>query len=468
MAKLGAQATTRARGERSALAGFTDPIENRGYAVWYAVRSGKARTQGIPGPGPSEYGMSETPGLLVEVNLSRKMEELWSELRAADPAGRESFKSEVRTFLRASRNMICLRSPGLGPGEHGQPLWWIRDTWNDVRAVGIFKQTELTRAEKRVTPEEAGETLPPAPVEVRKAEAAAAASAEGADSDSMTTREKRIKSLQDARARTDAKNAVIRAERLASIHGVLGSAEYPLYLAEISELTGLAQHLIDRLLRDEVEAGRIFRRLETKKEREGSKSFGRFHHLYWLTASIPARPSGTYRATAGALEKLQEGKTLLMRSMSSGMQKEIREMAEVGLVVITPDGAEERVRLAPDESAEQPPVLLGVVSPKPPEFPAERTVSVPAAPAAPPAGDFTASLEQLVEAEVRRRMVGRSVALEEFQHAQEDLQRETERRQRAESALIEARTELSAAKQEAARLTEVEAQLAAIRKVFGQ
>jgi hypothetical protein len=476
MAKLGAQATVRARGERSALAGFTDPIENRGYAVWYAVRSGKARTQGIPGPGPSEYGMAETQGLLVEVNLSRKMDELWSELRSIDPGARESFKSEVRTYLRASRNMICLRSPGLGPGEHGQPLWWIRDTWNDVRAVGIFKQTELTRAEKRVTPEEAGETLPPAPVEVRKATDAEADSAE------LTTRDKRIKALEDARAQRDSKYATERAARIAAIHGVLKSAEYPIYLVEISERAGFAEHLIERIVRDEVEAGRIFRRLETKDEREGGK-FGRFHHLYWLSDPVPVRPTGTYRATAGALEKLQNGQTLLMRALGKNMQKEIREMAEVGLVVITSDGDDERVRLAeekpaPEKQPEQAPsALLGVVSPRPPEFTAERTVTIPElSPETPEETrvamggqtDLQIGLEQLVEAEVRRRMAGRSVSLDEFERVREDLQRETQRRQRAESALIEARTELSAAKQEAERLTEVEAQLAAIRQVFGK
>jgi DNA-binding MarR family transcriptional regulator len=71
----------------------------------------------------------------------------------------------IRRYLRASGNVVVLEKM-----EQYKFKIFIRETWHDGIVVTVPVEHKKTR-EDRLTPEEAGETRPPAPVTVRKAEA---------------------------------------------------------------------------------------------------------------------------------------------------------------------------------------------------------------------------------------------------------------------------------------------------------
>jgi hypothetical protein len=78
--------------------------------------------------------------------------------------------SPVYSILRATGNVVTLTKgygQGVGPSRN---TIFVRATFNEARVIPVRpsgKAREAARREAKVTPQEAGETLPPAPVEVR-------------------------------------------------------------------------------------------------------------------------------------------------------------------------------------------------------------------------------------------------------------------------------------------------------------
>lgn len=415
MAKLGQQARFSARGDRNVHAAVDSALENRGFALWSACQ-GKIRTSKAPlTKGPSERGVGDVDGYEIEVNLKRKCFDLWPELNQMDKQSQESFSSEIYAYLRASGNAVCVRQPGVGPGI---PVWWLRATWNDVKAVGVFKQTELTNYEKRLTAREAGEDRPPAPVTVKQREDVVAAASPSA----TQTADKRKPEL---------------------VQLVKDSSE-PVYHREIADKMGLSQLMVGRLLRELVEAGELHRRLESTDERPADAS-GRYRFLYWTTKRIPPRKTQleVTSRTMGRVNSLKPGESLATHWMTPGPLQEIQELVDAGILEyfekIDADGKpEQRIRLATqtpvteatEETAPEPAptALTGVVTPPPGDYIRP---------------DYPGALRAMADNLERALADIGNVA-----ELRAELEAEQARASRAERALIDARTELSEARRE--------------------
>jgi predicted transcriptional regulator len=421
MPRLGQVARYTAKGDRNAHAAMTDPLENRGFALWVSCQ-GKIKTSKLPlVNGPADRGVGSVKGYEVEVNLKRKCFDLWPGLNQMDRASQDSFTSEVYSYLRASGNAICVRKPGLG--EHGIPVWWMRAEWNDVKAVGIFKQTELTDRERRLTPAEAGEDREPAPVTVSK---------------------------REQQRQNDANRTAVRTNRDRILELIKGASQ-PIYQREIVDALQVNTIDVGRALRSMLAEKQIYRRLETRGERNDDDA-GRYRYVYWHEEKVPLRKT-PLDLTGLAMEqvaKLKPHETLRVTWMPPAHKKEVEEMISAGLLEWT-DSGHTYVRL-PEATTPKPPEPP-VAAPAPAAAP-----TVPATPALTGAATPLAlQIEQIVDAEVKRRMQGRSVDLAEYERLQADLAHETQARQRLEAALIEARAELS----------EVQRKWDAARQLFG-
>jgi predicted transcriptional regulator len=453
MAKLGAVAHYSAKGDRNAHVSMEDPLENRGYALWLAcqgkIRTSKARKT----PGPEDRGVGAVLGFEIEVNLKRKVFDLWPGLNQMDRASQDGFISEIYAYLRASGNAICVRKPGLG--EHGIPLWWIRETWNDVKAVGIYRQTELTARERRLTPTEAGEDRPPAPVTVKqRAEAAAA----------------------EAVATAAAANTPAPTEnRPGDIIAVLKASPQPLYQKEIADALGITNQSTGRLLRELEEQGKVHRRQESRGERPDDAS-GRYRYLYWHTKKVPLRktPLDLGNQTMERVWAMKPGETLSTTWMSPGNQKQVAQMVEEGLLEYINKGTpEERIKLAPatPETAEKPaeppaPAPAPVKAQPPAPAKAAAPAARPAAPApvAAPAsalGEIAEAVERIVEARVSQRLAGQNDREVTLMH---DLADAREQIRRLEATLVTRASELSAVTRDRDQAVE---KLNTIRKSLG-
>lgn len=398
MPKLGAVATVRPRGDKDPHVEFQAPLETRAWALWSAVRKGAATVSGKPARGPASKGLGGIAGYEVEVNLTTKMRNLWSEITQMDKQSQNSFMSEMRSFLTVSGNAVCVRMPGVGGGDHGQPLWWIRDEWNDVKGIPTFKTLEPTNTERRLTPAEAGENRPPEPVTVKK---------------------------QD-----DSRRSAVTSQRDRILSYVRKASE-PVYQHEV--VHGLQVNTIDvgRALRILSEEGQLHRRLEGSDERPEGVN-GRFRYLYWPTTPIPKRttPLATASHAMDMVAQLKPGEELRISWMPEIDKAEIKEMVEAGLLDYVQDG------LAVRQSDAATKVKESIVE-------AEAEIAEPAKPLEPApqnpaqqvAGefDFTRHINEFVEAEVQRRLA----------NAPADTERLEARIQQLEASLIEARAEAS-------------------------
>lgn len=451
MVKLGAAATYRAPGDRNAHVGITDPLENRGYALWLSCQ-GKIKTSKAPlTKGPADRGVGDVDGYEIEVNLKRKCFDLWTELNQMDRHSQEAFTSEVYTYLRQSGNAVCVRQPGIGPGGHGIPVWWLRKEWNDVKAIGIFKQTTLTDREKRLTPQEAGEDREPAPVTVKQREEAAAAK-EAADS---STEELETKTEQRERQAIE----------------ILANATEPLYQREIGDMMGgLPSLTVGRVLRDLQNAGKVFRRQESTDERPADAT-GRYRFLYWREKKVPARttPMGVGNQTMERVWALKPGESMATGWMSPGNQAQVRELVEQGLLEYINAGTDkERVRLAPTtptlEEATEETAAVPAPAPESPGLSAkEKLLADSVMPPAPKTevtttplplavSEISHAIQRLIDSAVIEASGAATQLSDEVRELKRQLDTAHQRRAAVETALIAARTELSAAQRELAEI----------------
>lgn len=465
MSRLGQVAHYRAKGDRNAHVAMDDPIENKGYALWLACQ-GKIRTsKAVKTPGPADRGVGDVMGYEIEVNLKRKCFDAWPGLNQMDKASQDSFTSEIYAYLRASGNAICTRKPGLG--EHGIPLWWLREHWNDVKAAHVFRPTQLTDREKRLTPQEVGEDREPAPVSVRQREEA------------------------EARREAAAANqqpAAPAATREEQILAVVKASPQPLYQREIAEAVNLTSLTVGRLLRELEGKGKVYRREESKGERPDDAS-GRYRFLYWHSRKIPLRktPLDLGNQTMERVWALKPGETLATTWMSPGNQRQVKELVEQGLLeYLNPGTPDERIRLAPatptlEQATEE---TSPVPAPNPPPPSGEQLISgmLDLAPEAdrlleqgPTPGEIaeakgriasdvlaiSEAIERLVKERVTQEM---RTLLEKTEADSRKVQEYEQRARRAEGLLIDARAELSEARRER---DELRSRLDAIRGQLG-
>lgn len=395
MPKLGTVATVRPRGDKDPHVDYQAALENRAWALWTAVRKGAATIAGKAARGPANKGLADVDGYEVEVNLTTKMRGLWPELLQMDKQSQNSFLSEVRSFLTVSGNAVCVRMPGIGGGDHGQPLWWIRDEWNDVKGVPVLKTLQPTRTEQRLTPEEAGENRPPETVTVRK--------------------------------QVEANRSVVAALRDRVLTYVRKAPE-PVYQHEIVHALQVNTIDVGRALRVLTEEGALHRRIEQRDERPPEIN-GRYRYVYWPTAQIPKRttPLTTQSHAMDMVAALKPGEELRISWMPEIDKADIREMVEAGLLDYTQDG--NAVKQTDAATKVQESIARG----EEPQA-VSLTEAMGAEPA--PATDFASRLDELIEAEVERRLAGSRLEAGRIT----DLE---VRIQRLEASLIEARAEAS-------------------------
>lgn len=450
MAELGRQAHHRARGERSALAGMDDPLENRAYAVWSAVRTGAVRQHGEAAYGPAEYGCANVAGYEIDLNLTVKMSDLWPELNNLPPSSRQAYLSEIRSFLRGSRNAICVRRPTRSAGEGGlPPRWWIRDVWENSTAVPIFRTMELTDRERRLTATESGEDRQPEPVQVRRTDAGPP----------TPPKEKTVLTVDKAAG--EAPWARLLRDRLLAF---ARAQTEPFYLVEAQRHVRVNGTDTRRALRALIEEGQLFSRQEEARERPSGAS-GRYRSLYWPAEPIPPRRTLLGPAESKAMDlvaNLRPDQTLPIMWMPTQDRDEIRQMADAGLVEYIEDGRAIRVTPESRAAAKERAAAQRPSTPPTPVPPARRASDQPARPAreessvahtAPPAAsatppDLAAALTALVEEQVEARTGGMAHRLEVLSR---ELSEERQARQRLEQSLIEARTEASEQRQLAER-----------------
>lgn len=426
MPALGSVARQQSRGERNDHVGIDSAVENRAWAVWHSIRTGPAKAKGKPAKGPAGKSgdLRAIDGYEVEVNVTTKCKQLWPTLSQMDKLSQNRFLSEIRSFLTVSGNAVCVRFPGIGTGDHGQPLWWIRDTWNDVKGIPLYRTLELTDAERRLRPDEAGEDRPPAPVESRNGGG---------------------KAPQDDGNRTAVKSNIDR------ILEFVRAAEEPLYQAEI--VRGLQINSIDvgRVLRSLIKKGQLHRRPEQVNERP-QEQFGRLRYLYWATSPVPRRRTLMSSSKSMAMDLvagLRAGETLRVSWMLEVDKQEIQEMVKAGLIEYT-DKSETEVRQT-EETAAKVAARSVVASNAAPEFPAETSIPIPERSSETPSAaggesTFAEKLEGLLRSEIEQRVAalapppdaGRIDALKA-------------RVSELESKLIEARAEASEMRQLAER-----------------
>lgn len=430
MVRLGAVAHYSSKGDRNAHVAMEDPLENRGYALWLTSQGKIKTSKPAKVAGPPDRGVGNVMGYEIEVNLKRKCFDLWPGLNQMDRASQDAFISEIYSYLRASGNAICVRKPGLG--EHGIPLWWFREVWNDVKAVGVYKTTELTARERRLTPQEAGEDRPPAPVTVKQ---------------------------QEAIAMTGRKAELVKALR---------ASPQPLYQSEISDAMQLPSLTVGRFLRELLEEGRIYRRQESRGERP-EDSPGRYRFLYWHEKKIPLRvaPLDVKNRTMDRVNALKPGESLAVHWMSPGPKREVQELVDAGILeyfTVDKDGqSETRIRLAasakPAETAQEPPKPAPAVETPAPARPAAVTGVVQ--PRETPATDELSEIAAAIERIVEQRLAERTGHVDSLMR---DLADEREQRRRLEATLVTRAGELSNITRERDELQE---KLNGIRKSLG-
>jgi hypothetical protein len=198
-----------------------------------------------------------------EVALAHIVRSLWP--------GSEISPEESRliySYLHRSGNGTCVKQSKMMDTGRTTPTWRFTQHWKEpktpvVLTVGRSAPTQLTRAEMRLTPEEAGETRTPSPVTITKAE-------------------------------PKAKPATIPQ----IINDLLFAEDQPLALEEIvhwlinAESVRTTEAVVRATLKTMVETGQIHARQETTEERRlryGGTFRARRAKLYSSDLPVPPR-----------------------------------------------------------------------------------------------------------------------------------------------------------------------------------
>lgn len=207
--------------------------------------------------------------------LKLHVQKLWPTLSAEE---RDEFSKPLYAFLRANGICVCT--------NRGNPVTWkVALKWPDhtaSQAVSGFAHT-LTRREKQLTPEEAGETLEPAPVTIRHCEP------HPKKEDAVTTTDRSIH-LTEHHERARA----IRDQRRADVTELFTLIEEPVTIDEIAHFVSAHPTTIKGDVKHLMEQGVLFSRQETAVERArryGESISAKQATLYWNSPRIPERVS---------------------------------------------------------------------------------------------------------------------------------------------------------------------------------
>jgi hypothetical protein len=143
-----------------------------GFAEAAIVQEGEAYREKYGWARPDET--SSLPGYRWDGIFTNVYTDLWPSLhgllgsknknKTKDQVLAADFRIKVSAFLKHAQNVVCIYNGGLDPST-GSPQWFIRGEWNDDPVPFTpLKVREATRAESRLTPEQAGETREPEPV----------------------------------------------------------------------------------------------------------------------------------------------------------------------------------------------------------------------------------------------------------------------------------------------------------------
>jgi len=199
-------------------------------------------------------------GWTVKIRLSSTISQLFPMVKLMTPEQRDRFDRDIRTYLRATHNMVCLSSGT--PGPNGQsPIWWVADTFNEVKVIPMPVYIP-TRAERKITPEDAGETRPPGEVVV------------------TTVQEQKSGGAHDW------------AEDVLKVLSESSNSQ-PMSVREIATRLQRDEHRVRGKLDKLERKHRVFSRVETLQERSirsGGKTPSAMRaKLYWGTHPVPRR-----------------------------------------------------------------------------------------------------------------------------------------------------------------------------------
>lgn len=215
--------------------------------------------------GSSVLSKQDKTGRVIAIRVADVVHSLYPKLERDEL---ELLASQIRQDLKAGANALCLES------HAGRtPVWWIADTYTPptetVRVINRKADPELTRAEKKLTPHEAGEDRKPGEMEhiiVSK----------------------------------------VSHRHAQKILDLLQQHEEPLTDIEISVGLGIPVRMqggaarpdgaVKTALRDLEKEKQVFHRFETTAERrmragksEGVNPFGRCSNLYSIKRQVPER-----------------------------------------------------------------------------------------------------------------------------------------------------------------------------------
>lgn len=132
-----------------------DRIKNSAWMLWHAVRN-----RAIKDHAP-QVARHRVEGLEWRGNVKAVARTLWGGLKLKPNRQESAQAAHARTllykYLAQTGNMVCEER------NLGMSRWWIRNTFNDA-PVSVVSVQSFTARERKLTPEEAGETRPAEPV----------------------------------------------------------------------------------------------------------------------------------------------------------------------------------------------------------------------------------------------------------------------------------------------------------------
>lgn len=140
-------------------------MEQRAYAIWNEMVS-EAKRRGLPVERVGQFGEGY---VFHETNIMHFARKVWPD--SLDPSKpQRNLIGPLYPLLRATGNVVTLTkgyAQGMGPSKN---TIFVRSTYNENKVIPVRpsgKAKAAARREAKVTPEEAGETRTPAPVESR-------------------------------------------------------------------------------------------------------------------------------------------------------------------------------------------------------------------------------------------------------------------------------------------------------------
>lgn len=258
-----------------------DSIVARAFLVWNAARGNVSRIERVVGP---------RGGVLYHGNLTSVILDLWPHLSHTDKAEElDRFRKEVYGFLRATNNAVNEKR-----GTHGgDVVWWLTDTWVPPTGPVVLKVTAATAAthkptatERKLTPKEAGEDRPPAPVTVTRVVTTTTTETEDTYMTTAAVAEPKLTVAQQQAAKHQ--------QILECIELTLSKAHpQPLTVGEIAADLGIHESTARMALIELAKTGQVFSRTETASERAlrfgGNSTPSLRATLYSTDSSVPER-----------------------------------------------------------------------------------------------------------------------------------------------------------------------------------